>query len=104
MKVSFVLHNIYCYKAILVKLKLFLRMLSQMITVELINPNQMHICETLLRVASMVLSWNFANHSSSFKTRQYFNERDTTSVSFIPPSSWSEFFENSDIVDLFMQV
>ena len=79
-------------------------MLSQMITVELINPNQMHICETLLRVASMVLAWNFANDSSAFKTREYFNEQETTSVEFIPPPSWSEFFKNSDIVDLFMQV
>ena len=82
-------------------------MLSQMITAELINPNQIPICETLLRVASIVLSWNFANHSFSFKSRRHFNdrfERDITSVSLIPPPSWSEFFENSDMVDLFMQV
>ena len=77
-----------------------------MITAELINPNQIPICETLLRVASIVLSWDFASRSVLSKTRRHFNfnERDTTSVSFIPPPSWSDFFENSDIVDLFMQV
>ena len=79
-------------------------MLSQMITAELINPNQIPICETLLRVASIVLSWDFASRSVLSKTRRHFNERITTSISFTPPPSWSGFFENSDIVDLFMQV
>ena len=100
MKVSIVLHNIYYYTNEVSKLSL--RMLSQMITAELINPNQIHICEKFLRVASIVLSWNFASRFALFKTRILLNELKTTS--FIPPPSWSEFFENSDIIDLFMEV
>ena len=100
------IHIIYYYKTIYTCkfFKLSLRMLSQIITAELINSNQIHICETFLRVSSIVLSWDFASRSVLSKTRRHLNERINTSVSFTPPPSWSEFFENSDIVDLFMQV
>jgi hypothetical protein len=79
-------------------------MLSQLLQTDLSTHLHIQICEKLLRVSTIVLSWDF---SSKFIIYQYHLKivmGGFKSSTFRPPASWSEFFANGDILVLFMQV
>lgn len=63
---------------------------------------QLGLCENFLRVAEIVLSWNFEIHR--FPIRITFANESTPAAALRPPSSWKEIFQSEDFLRLFFEV
>lgn len=63
---------------------------------------QVNICENFLRVADLVLSWNFEIHR--FPVRITFANEGAPAAALRPPESWKAIFQSDEFLRLFFGV
>uniref|UniRef100_A0A915ATK0 Exportin-4 n=1 Tax=Parascaris univalens TaxID=6257 RepID=A0A915ATK0_PARUN len=84
--------------------QLSLRMLHQMATADLESSSyHMSLCEKFLRVAEIVLSWNFASRFLPPRLT-YCMETTSAAAALRPPVVWKDIFQNDDLLNLFFQL
>ncbi|EJD74821.1 hypothetical protein LOAG_17920 [Loa loa] len=71
-------------------------------TADLSLPYYVSICENFLRVADLVLSWNFEIHR--FPVRITFANEGAPAAALRPPESWKTIFQSDEFLRLFFEV
>ncbi|KAM3720138.1 Exportin-4 [Dirofilaria immitis] len=71
-------------------------------TANLSLPYYMSICENFLRVADLVLSWNFEIHR--FPVRITFANEGAPAAALRPPESWKAIFQSDEFLRLFFEL
>uniref|UniRef100_A0A0R3S5N0 Exportin-4 n=1 Tax=Elaeophora elaphi TaxID=1147741 RepID=A0A0R3S5N0_9BILA len=71
-------------------------------TADLSLPHHANICENFLRVADLVLSWNFEIHR--FPVRITFANEGAPAAALRPPESWKEIFQSDEFLRLFFRL
>ncbi|VIO92909.1 Uncharacterized protein BM_BM7015 [Brugia malayi] len=71
-------------------------------TVDLSLPYYMSICENFLRVADLVLSWNF--EIRRFPVRITFANEAAPAATLRPPESWKPIFQSDEFLRLFFEL
>uniref|UniRef100_A0AAF5Q5W4 Exportin-4 n=2 Tax=Wuchereria bancrofti TaxID=6293 RepID=A0AAF5Q5W4_WUCBA len=71
-------------------------------TVDLSVPYHMSICENFLRVADLVLSWNF--EIRRFPVRITFANEASPAATLRPPESWKAIFQSDEFLRLFFEL
>ncbi|VDK17648.1 unnamed protein product, partial [Anisakis simplex] len=83
--------------------ELSLRMLQHVANADLTaSCYHMSLCDKFLRVAEIVLSWNFA--SRFLPPRLTFCVEMSSGGALRPPITWKEIFQNDDLLNLFFQL
>ncbi|KAI1733017.1 exportin-4 [Ditylenchus destructor] len=82
--------------------QLSLTALSQLVSIHDLSPQHMNIIDRFLRVASIVLSWNFSPKLITIRLRMLISVLKTST--FRPPPCWREFFQDTTIITFFMQM
>ncbi|KAI1726547.1 exportin-4 [Ditylenchus destructor] len=84
--------------------QLSLSALSQLVSIHDLTPQHMTIIDRFLRVASIVLSWNFSPKLITIRLRVLICMRVLKTSTFRPPPCWREFFQDTTIITFFMQM
>lgn len=63
---------------------------------------QTNLCENFLRIADLVLSWNFEIHR--FPVRITFANEGIPAAALRPPESWKAIFQSDEFLRLFFEV
>uniref|UniRef100_A0A915E073 Exportin-4 n=1 Tax=Ditylenchus dipsaci TaxID=166011 RepID=A0A915E073_9BILA len=83
-------------------LQLSLSTLSQLLSHDLSSPIHLKICDNFLRVAIIVLSWNFSPKLVTIRLRVLISVLKTSS--FRPPKEWRDFFQDTSIINFFVEL